>query len=248
SGAGAPGEDDQRRRRAAGLREARAGGAHHRLGARRDPAALPADRDGDLVRKQLDDVLPDPDRLVEGILRLGDQAGDAPGAAGADRGRVPPRRADEDQGPGLAMPAELISRAALERIIQRAAELQAAERDIGDGLTKDEVLALGQDVGIPTRYLQQALLEEQTRSVIEEGRGTLAWLTGPTRLSAALVAPRHRAQNERIQVGLEQVLDRLERGEIRPEHALPGPRGNPLVRIAEELRKAFDTPGARPRT
>jgi len=280
------------------------------------------------------------------------------------------------------MPAELISRAALERIIQRAAELQAAERDIGDGLTKDEVLALGQDVGIPTRYLQQALLEEQTRSVVEEGRGTLAWLTGPTRLSAARVAPgdrvailkalggwmedeellqvkrrhadrtswepkvgafasiqralgtkgkayalaraaevagqvtqlepgfchvqlvanvqnlrrarligagvlataagaaaalgavvpialispilfvggaglgiaailvarRHRAQNERIQVGLEQVLDRLERGEIRPEHALPGPRGNPLVRIAEELRKAFDTPGARPRT
>jgi len=91
------------------------------------------------------------------------------------------------------MPAELISRAALERIIQRAAELQAAERDIGDGLTKDEVLALGQDVGIPTRYLQQALLEEQTRSVIEEGRGTLAWLTGPTRLSAARVAPGDRA-------------------------------------------------------
>jgi len=280
------------------------------------------------------------------------------------------------------MPAELISRAALERIIQRAAELQAAEHDIGDGLTKDELLALGQDVGIPPRYLQQALLEEQTRSVVEEGRGTLPWLAGPTRLSAARVAPgdraailkalgawmedeellqvkrrhadrtswepkvgafasiqralgtkgksyalaraaevagqvtqlepgfchvqlvanvqnlrrarligagalaaaagaaaalgavapialispilfaggaglgiaailvarRHRAQNERIQVGLEQVLDRLERGEIRPEHALPGPRVNPLVRIAEELRKAFDTPGARPRT
>jgi len=280
------------------------------------------------------------------------------------------------------MPAELISRAALERIIQRAAELQAAEHDIGDGLTKDELLALGQDVGIPPRYLQQALLEEQTRSVVEEGRGALPWLAGPTRLSAARVAPgdraailkalgawmedeellqvkrrhadrtswepkvgafasiqralgtkgksyalaraaevagqvtqlepgfchvqlvanvqnlrrarligagalaaaagaaaalgavapialispilfaggaglgiaailvarRHRAQNERIQVGLEQVLDRLERGEIRPEHALPGPRVNPLVRIAEELRKAFDTPGARPRT
>jgi hypothetical protein len=280
------------------------------------------------------------------------------------------------------MSAELISREALERIIQRAAELQAAEHDIGDGLTKDELLALGQDVGIPTRYLQQALLEEQTRSVVQEGRGALAWLAGPPRLSAArvvpgdrtailtalgawmeneellqvkrrypdrtswepkvgafasiqralgakgkfyalaraaevagqvtqlepgfchvqlvasvqnlrrarlggagalaavaaaavalgavvpialispilfangavlgiaaiLVARRHRAQNERIQVGLEQVLDRLERGEIRPEHALPGPRINALVRIAEELRKAFDTPGARPRT
>ena len=57
------------------------------------------------------------------------------------------------------MGKDLISREALERIIQRAAELQAGERDIGDGLTKDEVLALGKDVGIPNRYLQQALLE-----------------------------------------------------------------------------------------
>ena len=279
------------------------------------------------------------------------------------------------------MPGELISREALERIIQRAAELQAAEHDIGEGLTKDELLALGQDVGIPERYLHQALLEEQTRAVVEQGRGALAWLAGPARLSAARVAPgeraailkalgawmedeellqvkrrhadrtswepkvgafasiqralgtkgktyalaraaevagqvtqleagfchvqlvanvanlrkvrlsgagaiaalaaaavalgatvpialispilfvtgavlgsaailvarRHRPQNERIQVALEQVLDRLERGEIRPEHALPGPRPSPLVRIAEELRKAFDTPRARPR-
>jgi hypothetical protein len=51
------------------------------------------------------------------------------------------------------MAGELISREALERIIQRAAELQAGERDIGEGLTKDEVLALGKDVGIPNRYL-----------------------------------------------------------------------------------------------
>src|SRR2546426_10612864 len=91
------------------------------------------------------------------------------------------------------MPGELISREALERIIQRAAELQAAEHDIGEGLTKAELLALGQDVGIPERYLHQALLEEQTRSVVEEGRGTLAWLAGPTRLSAARVAPGDRA-------------------------------------------------------
>src|SRR2546428_846427 len=91
------------------------------------------------------------------------------------------------------MAGELISREALERIIQRAAELQAAERDIGEGLTKDELLTLGQDVGIPTRYLQQALLEEQTRTVVEEGRGTLAWLAGPLRLSAARVVPGERA-------------------------------------------------------
>jgi len=280
------------------------------------------------------------------------------------------------------MPGELIRREALERIIQRAAELQAGERDIGEGLTEADVLALGQDVGIPTRYLRQALLEEQTRSVVTGGSGLFAWLTGPSLLTAERVVPgdrgaveraltvwmereeslqvkrryadrttweprvgafasiqralgaggktfalaratevggqvtqletgfchvrlvadvrgerarrlwgaallvlwgavlagvlpalgalapwaaiptavawaaalavarRHRRENERIQVGLEQVLDRVEHGEIKPEHALPGPRVNTFVRIAEEFRKAFDTPppGTRPRS
>ena len=39
------------------------------------------------------------------------------------------------------MVGQLIGRDALERIIQRAAELQTGERDIGDGLTEDELLA-----------------------------------------------------------------------------------------------------------
>ena len=280
------------------------------------------------------------------------------------------------------MPGELIRREALERIVQRAAELQAGERDIGEGLTEAEVLALGQDVGIPTRYLRQALLEEQTRSVVTGGTGLFAWLTGPSLLTAERVVPgdrgaveraltvwmereeslqvkrrypdrttweprvgafasiqralgaggktfalaratevggqvtqletgfshvrlvadvrgerarrlwgaallvlwgavlagvlpalgalapwaavptvvawaaalavarRHRRENERVQVGLEQVLDRVEHGEIKPEHALPGSRVTTFARIAEEFRKAFDTPppGARPRS
>jgi len=95
------------------------------------------------------------------------------------------------------MPGELISREALERIIRRAAELQAGERDIGEGLTKDELVALGQDVGIPSRYLQQALLEEQTRSVSGAERGPLAWLTGPSQLSAERVVPGERTAVER---------------------------------------------------
>ena len=56
-----------------------------------------------------------------------------------------------------------IDRPALERILQRAAELQAGERDIGHALSPEEVLALGREVGIPDRYLQQALLEERVR-------------------------------------------------------------------------------------
>src|SRR2546429_8021910 len=79
------------------------------------------------------------------------------------------------------MAGELIRREALERIIQRAAELQAGEQDIGEGLTEPELLPLGQDVGIPSRYLRQALLEEQTRPPAEARGGVLAWLVGPGR-------------------------------------------------------------------
>ena len=39
------------------------------------------------------------------------------------------------------MAGELISREALDRIIQRAAELQTGEPCIGEGLTEDELLA-----------------------------------------------------------------------------------------------------------
>jgi hypothetical protein len=63
-----------------------------------------------------------------------------------------------------------IDRASLERIIQRAAELQTGERDLGDDLTEDQVLALGRDVGIPARYLQQALIEERVRAAPVESR------------------------------------------------------------------------------
>src|SRR2546427_5641990 len=95
------------------------------------------------------------------------------------------------------MAGELIRREALERIIQRAAELQAGEQDIGEGLTEPELLALGQDVGIPSRSLRQALLEEQTRPPAEARGGVLAWLVGPGRLSA-----------QRVVAGEPAVIDR----------------------------------------
>ena len=49
-----------------------------------------------------------------------------------------------------------IDRAALDRIIRRAAELQTADRDISDQLTPDDVMTLGQEVGIPRKLVQRA--------------------------------------------------------------------------------------------
>jgi len=82
------------------------------------------------------------------------------------------------------LPSGPIDRAALDRIIQRAAELQTADRDIGEHLTPEEVLALGQEVGIPRRYLQQAMLEERTRLTDQEHLGVLDRLAGPAEVGA----------------------------------------------------------------
>ena len=71
---------------------------------------------------------------------------------------------------------ERISREALERIIHRAAELQAGQRDLGDQMSEQDVLELGKEVGIPTRHMQQALLEERTRAVTATDRGFLVKL------------------------------------------------------------------------
>lgn len=94
------------------------------------------------------------------------------------------------------MAGELITREALDRIIQRAAELQTGERDIGDGLTEADVVKLGNEVGIPARYLQQALLEERTRTSVSEARGAFSWLFGPGQLWAERVVPGSRADVE----------------------------------------------------
>jgi hypothetical protein len=80
-----------------------------------------------------------------------------------------------------------IDRAALERIIQRAAELQTAEREIGDSLTSDELMALGREVGIPGRYLQQALLEERTRLGTAGSADLLERVAGPGQITAQRV-------------------------------------------------------------
>ena len=96
----------------------------------------------------------------------------------------------------LVPPDKRISREALERIIHRAAELHAKAHDVGDQLTPDEVLELGKEVGIPTRHLQQALLEERATEVTAGNQGMLAKLAGPKRLSAARTVPGQAAEVE----------------------------------------------------
>jgi hypothetical protein len=100
-----------------------------------------------------------------------------------------------------------IDRAALERIIQRAAELQTAEREIGEGLTPDQVLALGREVGIPGRYLQQALLEERTRMIEPGPGGFLSRTVGPATITAQRVV---RGEPEMVEATLIRWMEKQE--------------------------------------
>lgn len=270
------------------------------------------------------------------------------------------------------LPSRRIDRDALERIIQRAAELQAGEMDTGEGMTEAELLKLGAEVGIDGRFLRQALYEESAgaaagekglvakwvgqrlvraarvvpgdkptieraladwmtdgealavkrrlpdRTIWERQKGffaemkrglnvggknfrlarahdvtvcvqpleegychvemtadisnlrasllgagwTMLGTSGLIALSVAFFATasmawvallpvaagvaavgslpkRYARASERMQLALEQVLDRLEGGEIKPRHQLAGPRGSAFVRIADEIRKAI---------
>lgn len=80
-----------------------------------------------------------------------------------------------------------IDQASLERIIQRAAELQASERDLSEGLTEPELLELGEEVGLSVAHLRRALVEEKTRAPVSADRGLAVWLAGPRQITVARV-------------------------------------------------------------
>lgn len=101
-----------------------------------------------------------------------------------------------------------IDRATLDKIIQRAAELQTGEREVGDHLTPDEVLALGKDVGIPTKYLQQAMLEHQTTATVAPDQSLTGRLVGAADLQAQRVV-----QGDADDV-LEALLRWMEKNEL----------------------------------
>lgn len=86
--------------------------------------------------------------------------------------------------------APRIGRAALERILARAAELQAATGDTPDELTEAQLLDVGKEVGLSQQNLRQALAEERTRSLLpDRERGVLAQVVGPAHAQASRAVP-----------------------------------------------------------
>jgi hypothetical protein len=101
-----------------------------------------------------------------------------------------------------------IDRTALERIIRRAAELQTAEREVGDTLSSEELIAVGREVGIPARHLQQAILEERTRLGAAASSGVLERFAGPGDVAAQRVVSLDPEAAERC------LVDWIERNEL----------------------------------
>ena len=71
-----------------------------------------------------------------------------------------------------------LDRAALERVLARASELQAGTSDISESMTEDQLIELGKEVGLSPEHVRQAIAEEQTRVSIQEP-GRAAGFFGP---------------------------------------------------------------------
>ena len=119
----------------------------------------------------------------------------------------PPRPAESPDG-SLAP----LDRAALERVLARATELQARLADTPDELTEKQLLELGNEVGIPADHLRQALAEERTRVVLPEETGVVGSWFGSTVAGASRVV---RGTPAEVLAQIDQWMQRQELLRVR---------------------------------
>jgi len=87
-------------------------------------------------------------------------------------------------------PSSGLDRSALERVLARAAELQAGTGEPEDVLSEEQLLELGKEVGLSSQHLRQALAEERTRVALPpDEEGLSAKLLGGARVGASRTVP-----------------------------------------------------------
>ncbi|HEY8793428.1 MAG TPA: hypothetical protein VIM15_00675 [Gemmatimonadaceae bacterium] len=149
----------------------------------------------------------------------------------------PPAAAPAPAAPGAPVPLE---RAALERVLARAAELQAQEADPGElTLTEAQILDVGNEVGIPAKHLRQALAEERSRIEVPVERGRLAALFGAATVSASRTV---RGTPAELFDRLDEAMQREESLRIKrrfPDRIAWEPRGG----MATEFRRLLNVGG-----
>ena len=139
--------------------------------------------------------------------------------------------------PGVPAPLE---RAALERVLARAAELQAAEADPGElTLTEAQILDVGNEVGIPAKHLRQALAEERSRVAVPVERGRVAAIFGSATVSASRTV---RGTPAALFDKLDDAMQREESLRVKrrfPDRIAWEPRGG----MATEFRRIMNVGG-----
>jgi hypothetical protein len=90
----------------------------------------------------------------------------------------------------LPVPTSKLDRSAMERVLARAAELQAGSGEPEEALSEEQILELGKEVGLSPQHLRQALAEERTRvSVPGSDSGVGARLFGAASAGASRTVP-----------------------------------------------------------
>ena len=95
--------------------------------------------------------------------------------------------ADEQRPPLPAPLSRSLDRAAMERVLARAAELQAHTAEPGESMTEQQLIELGKEVGITAEHLRQAIAEEQTRVAVPTDTSGIGGLFGPPLATASRI-------------------------------------------------------------
>src|SRR5687768_4260543 len=136
----------------------------------------------------------------------------------------------------------LVNRAALERVLARAAELQNAsgeEVEHSDSLTEKQVEELGKEVGLSSQHIRQALAEERARlEPLEiQSSGISYQLFGVDRVAAQRVV---RGKPERVLATLDRWMQKDEGLRVmrqRPDFVI----WEPARGVFESVRRMLGT-------
>ena len=77
-------------------------------------------------------------------------------------------------------PSRALDRSALERVLARAAELQAGMGEAHESMTEEQLVELGKEVGLSPEHVRQAIAEEQTRVAVPTTEGGATGMFGPS--------------------------------------------------------------------
>lgn len=133
----------------------------------------------------------------------------------------------------------MLDRATLERVLARAAELQAHQADVGEGLTEGQLIEIGREVGISVQNLRQALAEERGRLTLARDDGFEGRLAGP---AFAIASRTLSGTPERVMEALLRWMEREECLQVKrrfPDRSTWEPRKD----FVSSVRRSFNVGG-----